>query len=73
MVSIVVNATHLPKTTADSLLERLEFHKALLLPPSPLFSFLLFSGADPTLSPFCPRPRSGGRVGLFSPEDFTRG
>ena len=47
MVSIVVDATHLPKTTADSLLERLEFHKALLLPPSPLFSFLLFSGADP--------------------------
>ena len=53
MVSIVVNATHRPKTTADSLLKRLEFHKALLLPPSPLFSFLLFSGGDPTLSPFC--------------------
>jgi len=72
LVSIVVNATLRPKTTADSLLERLEFHKLLLLPPSPLFSFFLFSGGDPTLSPFCRSGRSGGRVGILHPWFCTR-
>ena len=72
LVCIVVNATHRPKTTADSLLERLEFHKPLLLPPSPLFSFFLFSDGDPTLSPFCLERRSGDRVGRMSPRVCLR-